>query len=190
MDLFLSRGYEKTTLEQVCEIAETSLRTLLRYFPTKEALALGRELISLEDFKESLASLDPSTPLIVFWRERVSSHSRDIDEAKYLARVKLFDSAQAIEAQMLALQVTYENLLAGAFAREAGVDPEWDLHSRLLAATLVAGNRAATRRWVASEGRLNLARLRTDVIDWVADNFPARANATASPVAGPRRRAV
>ena len=186
MRLFLTRGYERTTLESVCEEAETSLRTLLRYFPSKEVLALGREFVALEEFKVALASLDPATPVIMFWRDRIDHSSRAVEAKSYLARLKLFDQVPAIEAKMLALQVIYEDLLTEAFAREVGVDADQDLSARMLAAMLIAGNRAATRRWVASDGKLDLAKQRVAAIDWAIEHFPIPPNN--AKVAGPRRR--
>ena len=38
MTLFLERGYEQTTMEEVAAAAEVGLSTLYRYFPTKELL--------------------------------------------------------------------------------------------------------------------------------------------------------
>lgn len=172
--LFLSRGYERTTLEQVCEKAETSLRTLLRYFPTKEDLALGLESALLQDFAEALANLDPSTRVIMFWRNSLSEHSHDLDRKEYLAHMKFLNSVPAVAAKALALQFQYEDLLANRFAREAGIDPENDIYGRLLAGMLISGTRAAGRKWVASEGKLDLATLRTDVVDWALANFPPR----------------
>jgi AcrR family transcriptional regulator len=172
--MFRENGYEKTTLERICEEAETSLRTLLRYFPTKEDLALGRELIVLEEAAETFAGLDPSVSVIEFWRERMSHTRSDLDKEAFLAHVRLLDSSPSLQAKMLALQVRYEDMLAGAFARQAGVDPENDLHGRLLAGLLISGNRAATRRWAASNGKLDLHRLRMAVIDWAIANFPPR----------------
>jgi hypothetical protein len=64
---------------------------------------------------------------------------------------------------------------SGVVAAEAGVDPEHDLHGRLLAGMLVAGNRAAARRWVQSNGRLDLATLIGEVPDWAIRHFPDRA---------------
>jgi len=185
--LFLSRGYDRTTLEQVCEEAETSLRTLLRYFPTKEELALGREIVNLESFKEELARLKPSTPVLGFWRERIRARTREIDREEFLAFLQFLDTAPAVTAKVLALQVEYENLLADAFAREAGVDPAEDLYGRLLAGMLVSGNRAASRKWLASGGRLDLSRLRTEVIDWAAANFPARSDERPAKAGRPTR---
>jgi AcrR family transcriptional regulator len=187
--LFLTRGYDRTTLEQVCEEAETSLRTLLRYFPSKEVLALGREYAALEDFREAIGRLAPGVSVIGFWRERISLSSQGVETKQYLARLKMFDSAPAIEAKMLSLQVTYEDLLAEAFAREAGFPVDEDLHSRLLAGMLIAGNRAASRRWVASNGKLNLGKLREEVIDWAMQNFPAPPKPAASAASGKRRTA-
>ena len=92
MRLFLTQGYERTTLEQVCEESETSLRTLLRYFPTKEVLALGREYVALDGFGKALAELNSAQPVIQFWRGRVSSFASQIETESYLARLKLFDS--------------------------------------------------------------------------------------------------
>jgi AcrR family transcriptional regulator len=173
--LFLSRGYERTTLEQVCAQAETSLRTLLRYFPTKEDLALGYETMVLKEFTDALAARAPGTPVISFWREFLKKHAHEQDRKEYLAHMKFLNTVPAVAAKTLALQFEYEDMLAKAFAREAGVDPDRDTYGRLLAGMLIAGSRAAGRKWVASEGKLNLLKLRTDVVDWALAHFPARA---------------
>jgi AcrR family transcriptional regulator len=172
--LFRENGYDKTTLERICDEAETSLRTLLRYFPTKEDLALGREMIVMQEAITTFGNLDPSVSVIHFWRERMSHVRTDMGRGEFLAHVKLIDSVASLQAKMLSLQVRYEDLLAHAFSREAGVDPEHDLYGRLLAGLLIAGNRAATRRWAASNGKLDLHKLRMAVIDWAVENFPPR----------------
>jgi AcrR family transcriptional regulator len=179
MRQFLSRGFEKTTLEQVCDEAETSLRTLLRYFPTKEDLALGRETDGMHAFGEVLAALDPSMSVMEFWRNAVVQRSRAEDRKALLKRLQFFEGTPPVTAKLLALQVGYENLLADAFAREAGVDPTNDIYGRLLAGMLIAGNRAAGRKWVASRGKLDLPELRIAVVDWAIANFPPRPAAKA-----------
>jgi AcrR family transcriptional regulator len=178
--LFLSRGYDRTTLEQVCEEAETSLRTLLRYFPTKEDLALGREIAATQGFTAALAALDRKAPVIQFWRERVATGAGRMDLKSLLKRLKMFDTAPAVSAKVLALQVEYEDLLADAFAREAGLDPDEDIYGRLLAGMLIAGHRAAARKWVASNGKLDLVELRLEVVDWALAHFPPRPHAIKS----------
>src|SRR5258708_9880493 len=40
VELFKTRGYHQTTIDEIAEKAEVSRRTLFNYFPTKEALLL------------------------------------------------------------------------------------------------------------------------------------------------------
>jgi AcrR family transcriptional regulator len=41
-DLFLEHGYEQTTVDQIAAAAGMSKRTFFRYFPSKDALVIGR----------------------------------------------------------------------------------------------------------------------------------------------------
>src|ERR1700735_3662262 len=41
--LFEAQGYERTTVEQIAEAAETSTTTFYRYFPTKEDVVLDND---------------------------------------------------------------------------------------------------------------------------------------------------
>src|SRR3954463_15606751 len=43
VELFISKGFEATTVEEICERAEVSPSTFFRYFPTKEAAAFADE---------------------------------------------------------------------------------------------------------------------------------------------------
>ncbi|WP_152362399.1 TetR/AcrR family transcriptional regulator [Microlunatus speluncae] len=48
LDLFLTQGFDETTMEQIAERAEVGSTTLYRYFPSKD-------LIALEPFRAGLA---------------------------------------------------------------------------------------------------------------------------------------
>lgn len=65
-ELFRSKGYEGTTMEEIAEGADVSAPTLYRYFPTKAALltaflwkARERRAGMLDDYFEKSATLDP-----------------------------------------------------------------------------------------------------------------------------------
>lgn len=181
--LFASRGFDTTTLEQICSevTPEVSIRTLLRYFPTKEDLALAREIEFQEVFIRELAQRGPDVRVLDYWREWVVTRAAGAPQKALLARLRIVEEVPSVAAKMLTLQLRYEDLLADAFAAEAGVDPEHDLHGRLLAGMLVAGNRAAARRWVQSNGRLDLATLIGEVPDWAIRHFPDRAQTASRP---------
>jgi AcrR family transcriptional regulator len=52
--LFLARGYDGTTMEAVAAAANVSVRTVFRYFPTKEDLFFGGAGGDLSDLRELL----------------------------------------------------------------------------------------------------------------------------------------
>jgi AcrR family transcriptional regulator len=47
LSLFAEQGYEATTVQQIAEVADVSLSTLFRYFPTKAQLVLRVDLSTL-----------------------------------------------------------------------------------------------------------------------------------------------
>lgn len=65
--LFGEQGYEVTTMEQIAEEAEVSPSTLLRYFPTKEALVLTDDYDSL--ITEALRAQSPDIEPVEAVRE-------------------------------------------------------------------------------------------------------------------------
>jgi AcrR family transcriptional regulator len=187
--LFQSQGYDNTTLEQVCHEAELSLRTLLRYFPTKEDLALAREIATLERFEKSLSELGKTGSVLRFWRDFVVSNAARMDPKYFMLRYRLTHRVPAVFAKLLTIHLQYEDLLTTALAREAGVDPKTDIQGQLIAGALVAGIRRATRHWYESHGKIDLGKFNGEVVDWAIKTFPSRASASASRRVGSAKRA-
>src|SRR5579864_8845067 len=139
--LFHARGFAATKLEDIARKAGVHKQTVLRYFGSKEEIALAFRQVALEKFKAGL--LDPGRKVTVldYWRNFIEASAREVAERGDLLRyTKLLESEPALMAASLALHIQYEDLLADALSREAGRDPEHDLDSRLLAGFLVAGN--------------------------------------------------
>src|SRR5258706_15202091 len=63
--LFGRNGYDATTVEQIAEAAEVSVRTFYRYFDSKDAVLLYRFEHVPELLDEALAARDLSTPTLV-----------------------------------------------------------------------------------------------------------------------------
>ena len=70
--LFLERGFEATTLDEVAEAAEVSRRTLLNYFGSKEEIVLSAKA----GFPQQVADPSPrgrrTNPCWTWWRMRCS----------------------------------------------------------------------------------------------------------------------
>ncbi len=62
LELFLSNGFDETTMEQIAERAEVGTTTLYRYFPTKDQLLLD-PLVEAIDLAPHLRSRPVDEPL-------------------------------------------------------------------------------------------------------------------------------
>ncbi len=67
--MFRSRGFDSTTLDDICTAVPISKRTFFRYFPDKEALLVPNREKRLDRFVELLNAAPVSeTPFMIFRR--------------------------------------------------------------------------------------------------------------------------
>jgi len=186
--LILEKGYDQTSLEDIAEEAETSVSTLLRYFGSKERLALAARVEALERFRQIVTAPGP-TPTLERWRSFVAELAQREPTADWEADHRLIATVPQIHRLNSHLQRCYQDLLAEGFAREAGVDPDHDLYGRLLAALLVAGNEAVFHRWLATGKQRSLVETCLEVIDFAEarlgrrEDVPGQGHASAGPAA-------
>ena len=180
--LFLLHGFDQVTLERVADECGVSVRTVLRYFPTKEGLALARTADAVEQFRHGL--LTRSTDVLTYWREFNLNSAAELAVPPALLRsyLTMIHGNVALRSQMHALMIDVEDGLAAALADESGDD---GLMPRLLAALLVAGNLAVRRDWVNSnqsfEADRFLAVIDTASVlfhDWLAEHGRHPSNAS------------
>lgn len=67
--LFLDRGFEKTTIDDIVDAAGIGRRTFFRYFPSKSDLPWGEFDALLEKMRRHLAALPDDVPLLDALRE-------------------------------------------------------------------------------------------------------------------------
>jgi AcrR family transcriptional regulator len=165
--LFAKHGFDAVTIERVAEECVLSAKTVLRYFPTKESLALARLLDLLESFKEGLASRD--TDVVSYWRAYIASSARE-EATHEETRRGYFEMIRAnprLEAHYIGITPQFEDALADALAEEAG---DYGLGPRLLAALLVASNSAVGRHLHAIDAPLDPDAF-VAVVDYVKEMF-------------------
>jgi AcrR family transcriptional regulator len=164
--LFREHGFDSVTLEQIDECV-LSVRTILRYFTTKEALALAPEHDAQDRFEATVRTRD--TDAATCWREFVADtvQQMTIDTDESRRRMSDILSHPALHAEFLRIGRVYEDTLAEAIDEETqGRDP---LGSRLYATVLVAGASATFREWIDNKD-LELTVL-LDVVDYAAEAF-------------------
>ena len=172
--LFNAQGYDGTTLEQICAEAVVSVPTLLAYFESKERLALALEYDELDKFRQVLTDPERTEPTLTIWRERVATGAAQNmrQRRNYLNYLKFTESSNALIRHYVYLLTQYEEALGRAIAADFDVDYEADLPSRLLATTLVWGQRAVLMQWRESGGRSDLVAAALAVVDVASEQLP------------------
>src|SRR5690242_11748291 len=86
LELFLRRGYEQTTIDEIVNAVEVSQRTFFRYFASKEDVVLGVmdafDLTMVELLRELPDSLPPTRTLVEAMRG-VLDEVRDADAVEH-----------------------------------------------------------------------------------------------------------
>lgn len=173
--LFLEHGFDAVTLERVADECEVSARTILRYFDSKEAVALAPVYDSLHRFEAEIDGRDGDA--IAVWRRFVAEGvetrasalvDADADVDAYRRRLVMIFETKSLLAELLSIQYAFEDVLAAAIDQDNnGANP---LGARLLATVLVGGNAATVRQWVASDATFD-PRVLLDVVDYAVATF-------------------
>lgn len=172
--LFRQQGYEETTLEQIADEAEVSIRTLPRYFESKLQLALAGLYENSARFRRGM--LDPERELdaVAYWRSHVEASVRALDVRAFASHAKFTHTVPALRAGVREVYRELEDSLAIGIAMDADVDPDTDLYGQLLAAMLVGGHFGALRRWFVGGRKQDMGEAVLAVIDFAIESFPAR----------------
>lgn len=161
MRLFMEKGFEHTTVEEIASVAGVSHMTFFRYFPTKE------DVVDYDDYDETIAERiaerpDHEPPLEMI-RQAVlqdRTHLDAVDQEAMLARMRLVLSTPALHARSWAHRRNDEGLIAQALATHPGQQVD-ALHTRVIAAVAVAALTTAVQAWTERDGKPDLR----DLID-------------------------
>lgn len=128
LDLFLTQGYEATTIDQIAAQVDVSPRTFFRYFSSKEDVALSPPADSQEIFLAEFAarpeSESPYTALSQAMRAMIGT-LRDKEPAeadRFMKARRLVDVTPALLAGQMRLLMENEQRLVAEVARRQGTD--------------------------------------------------------------------
>lgn len=152
--LFLERGYEQTTIDDIVRTAGVGRRSFFRYFPSKEDVVFPDHEQCLLDMTEFLASsADSDDPLV-----------RVCDAARLVMRMYAENPTFSVQRYRLTREVTglrtyelsvvwrYEKTL-GDYLRTRFADRrDGTLRANVVAAAVVAAHNHALRHWLRSGG--------------------------------------
>jgi AcrR family transcriptional regulator len=152
--LFIERGFENVSVDEIAQEAQVARKTVFNYFPRKEDLVFDREEEARAMVRHALVHRGARSPVHAFqvlMRSLVEQRHRlfRIDR-RPLRYWRMVAESPALTARARELQVAFGNDLAEMLADAAGT-PHGDPHARLAAAmlmdTLVVAYGAAMRAY-------------------------------------------
>lgn len=182
--LFHEKGFEHTTLEEICAEASISKRTFFRYFQDKESLVYPNRDSRLEAFRMFLREYgDAENPFEVLrFATQVFSREYNHHIDKILSQQLLIQSSPALRAREAEIDRDWETEIAAAFARRSAPGRTNELWAAVAAGAVMGVVRATMRQWFAHGCEEDLNSLGQMAIDSLECGFPERLVADADAV--------
>ena len=148
MALFLERGFETTTLDDIAAAADVSRRSFFHYFASKEDVVFAWQEEITAALIEAVAARPAGESMLTAAENAISAMARQLEPGEAVAMAKLKRDNPALQARD---QVKYEKLeraLADALGKRADRSSE-QLEARLVAMIATGAMRIGGELWAA-----------------------------------------
>lgn len=125
LDLFIERGFERTTVDEIATAAGIGRRTLFRYFPSKNDLLWGEFDLQLETMRDRLAGMSRETPLVETLHTAVVEFNRfpASELARHRSRMRMLSRIPSLQAHSTLRYADWRRVIAEHVASRRGEDP-------------------------------------------------------------------
>lgn len=164
MRLFIERGYDATTLDDIAAAADISRRTFFYYFKSKDDILLSAQSGRAEELAAALRAAPLGERPLDTMRSALLSLAERYPAKEMIALHRLMRSNQAVQAHKQATYAAQENTIV-AVLRERWPAPERETAIRLVAMISVSAMRLALETFNEEDGKRPLAELMRDVFD-------------------------
>jgi AcrR family transcriptional regulator len=165
--LFLDRGYDATTLDELVDEVEVSRRTFFRMYASKDEVALAAELELWEAFVAEVAAREVHGPVLGVLRaalaDAVTGLGPDWDE-RFLATRGLLARTPALWDRSIVLSMGAQDRVVTQLEEKLELDSRADVRVRLLGEFTLAAWRCAAKNWIRA-GRHEHSHRRPDGAD-------------------------
>jgi TetR/AcrR family transcriptional regulator, regulator of mycofactocin system len=150
--LFVERGFERTTVDDIAAEAGIGRRTFFRYFDSKNDLPWGDFDDHLEEMRRHLRRLGTERPLMEALRVAVVEFNRYPPEALALhrRRMHLLLTVPALQAHSTLRYRAWRDVIARYVAERRGLEPE-DHEPKTIAWAMLGIALAAYETWLTCE---------------------------------------
>jgi AcrR family transcriptional regulator len=159
IELFTTKGYDHTTVDEIAAAVDVSQRTFFRYFAGKEEAALALQEKTVEHFVASVRARPPHEVPMEALRQAVLEGwdtLNDIVEAVvpaelHLRMYRVIESTPVLLAAHLRRSDEVEEEIARVLAARECLDVDMDPRPRLAVAVFSAVMRVTGRQWSTGE---------------------------------------
>ncbi|MCA9578675.1 MAG: TetR family transcriptional regulator [Sandaracinaceae bacterium] len=162
-DLFLERGFDSVTVDEIAQMANVSRRTFFRYFATKEAAAFPNRDRWLEQF-HALTAQRAGEPAYQTVRRALLGMAGAFMEHRdaMIAQHRIANAATSLIAYQRDVDRVWADVIADALRHEHG-----GRESRLIAAAMMGVIRATLDEWFAQGALGDLLEMGTEALELV-----------------------
>ncbi|MFR9794934.1 TetR family transcriptional regulator [Streptomyces sp. MS06] len=173
--LFLERGYEQTTVDDIVALAGVGRRSFFRYFPSKEDVVFPDHERCLAEMKSFLAESGAEHEPVA----RVCDAARRVlrmyaeNPAFSVQRYRLTKKVPGLRAYELSVVWRYERAMAEYLRGRYAGRPDGILRADTVAAAVVAAHNNALRSWLRSDGQGDASAAVDHALEYVRAAFGA-----------------
>jgi len=152
LDLFATKGFDETTVDDIAAAAGIGRRTFFRYHPSKNDLVWGEFDTALERLRRWLDDCPPEQPLMDAVQQAVLAFNR-LDPAEvpwHRRRMQLILRTPTLQAHSTLMYARWRAVIAEFVARRVGA-PVTDMVPQLVAYVTLGAAVAAYDQWLRRE---------------------------------------
>ncbi|QKV98009.1 TetR family transcriptional regulator [Streptomyces sp. NA02950] len=152
--LYLERGFERTTVDDIVARAGVGRRSFFRYFPSKEDAVFPDHESCLADMTAFLDTVgdERDAVAVVCDAARLVLRMYAADPEFSVQRYRLTREVPGLRTYELSVVRRYERTLAGYLRRRWGGAAQGALRAEVVAASVVAAHNNGLRSWLRSGG--------------------------------------
>lgn len=154
-ELVLTRGYDATTIDDICAAAEISRSTFFRYFPSKEDAVFGAAVDSGEQLRDALTARPVSETPWVAMRHALDPliEQYEAHDERTRTLTRLIMETPVLAARHREKNARWHQLLRPEIARRLGADPadDSDPRAHALIAAALGCIEAVLTAWVSTD---------------------------------------
>ncbi len=147
MSLFMERGFDATTIEEITEAADVSKRSFFDYFPSKEEVVFAWQDSFADRLMAAIAARPSGESAVKTVEEALTATVMASADERALALSDLIHCTPALKARDQLKYAKLEQKLTEALITRKGGEPEIRARMRLLSAVVIGALRVGGELW-------------------------------------------